>query len=48
MYPPLPLGETTAWMQEVEQRMEQLPRVRVRRHKPFTPSPTLPCEEGGI
>jgi hypothetical protein len=27
---PLPLRETTAWTQEVEQRMEQLPRVGVR------------------
>jgi len=27
---PLSLRETTAWMQEVEQRREQLPRDRVR------------------
>ena len=30
--PPLPCGETTAWMQEVEQCKEQLPRVGVRGH----------------
>ena len=30
--PPLPCGETTAWMQEVEQCREQLPRAGVRGH----------------
>ena len=28
--PPLPAGETTAWMQEVEQCREPLPRIEVR------------------
>jgi hypothetical protein len=42
---------TTAWMQEVEQRREQLPRVRAERAKgegdwPSSPS-LLPQGEGG-